>query len=267
MRGGAGARADRPSDSTRNIKMNFETTFTQRHNAARALRKAVAAGKCEAGAYTVAPVNGGFRIVEAERVAPTFEADEPRKPDLMATAMALLADEAEPVVEPTPEFVEAFLGHEPVTSPGMARLQASGQAEDIRQDVLADRQAALSEAAERRQSARKARKEAVQQERDAKARKVERAIAKLAAPEAAKPAPKGEVSLDGVTYLGALRRAVTVGEWVDQKAVAHGFEGRKASGVLAGLSRKKLIEVRADKGGKYSARLTAAGAALVQEDR
>jgi len=181
-------------------------------------------------------------------------------------------------------------------TPGLARLRAHPDAEAIRAAELADQDQALygarlapdpsrlsPEAAEALSA--KAASEPAQPASGAKAavrRAVNRAIANgspviVEQPVAAarrrgrKPAePKpaaasGGLSEGAALVLKALAKVAGDGAWIDQKAIPHGLAGRAAPGFLAGLVRHALIEVRADKGGKFSARLTAAGVALTQE--
>ena len=82
------------------------------------------------------------------------------------------------------------------------------------------------------------------------------------------PAPKpatGALSVGAMQVILAVRKVAPDGSWIDQKEIPHGLTGRAVSGYLAGLARRGLIQLRADKGGKFSARATAAGVALLVE--
>jgi hypothetical protein len=169
-------------------------------------------------------------------------------------------------------------------TPGLARLRADEGAEAIRAAVVADQERALAEASVV-VTARKAKVERAKQDRATKARKVERAIAKLDPPKAATAAkaavqraveraiangspviveqpaaPKAAGLSPGAALIlrALLDVAGAAGVWVDQKAIPHNL-GRAAPGYLSGLQKRGLAELRADKGGKFSARATLAG--------
>ena len=150
-------------------------------------------------------------------------------------------------------------------TPGLARLRADEGADAIRAAVVADQERALAEASVV-VTARKAKVERAKQDRATKARRVERAIAKLDPPKAASEAPKpasapkaAGLSAGATLILRALLDvAGAAGVWVDQKAIPHNL-GRAAAGFLSGLQKRGLAELRADKGGKFSARATLAG--------
>jgi hypothetical protein len=129
-------------------------------------------------------------------------------------------------------------------APGLARLRAHPKAEAIRQSVLADNAAAVAEIAA---------------SRDAEAER------RASAPKAPAPPTKpAALSAGAEQLLRALFRVAGDG-WVDQKAIPHGLPGRTFPGYLTGLTKRGLVEARWDGGTKFSARMTMAGFALVQE--
>jgi hypothetical protein len=82
------------------------------------------------------------------------------------------------------------------------------------------------------------------------------------------PAPKppaGALSAGAMQVILAVHKVAPDGSWIDQKAIPHGLTGRAVPGYLGGLARRGLVELRADKGGKFSARATAAGVAALAE--
>jgi hypothetical protein len=260
------------------MALNLDVTFTAKSNAQRNLRKAIAAGECEAGTHTVVAAGSGFRIAQA-------------LPDVVVAPVAPVAEEATspagwraPEPQPSIEDEAAYQAEyraeqqaaEPASvPPGLARLRAHDDAETIRESVVADQDNALG---------RKARVGVAKENREIKARKVQAAIAKLDAPKpvARKSAPKaapGGVSPEAAKVLKALYFAPAfrdlpaperIGYWVEYKSInesdaPHGLPVRRVPGFVAGLQRRGLIECRMDKPGKYSARITPAGAALAQE--
>lgn len=128
-------------------------------------------------------------------------------------------------------------------SPGLARLRAHPAAESIRQSVIADNAAAVAEIAVSHPAVD-------------------------CAPKAPAPAAKPAAALSegAVTILRALFQVAADGEWIGQKAIPHGFSnGKSVAAFLGGLYKRKLVDLRGDGGGKFSARLTSAGAALMAE--
>jgi hypothetical protein len=289
------------------MALNLDMIFTVKSNAQRNLRKAVTAGECDAGKFTVANVGGGFRIVPAPRVLVEPVAEEATSPagwrapepqpsiEDEAAYQAEYRAEAESFAVDMPQDgdldVPEALRLEPIapqapatTTPGLARLRAHPDAEAIRDTVVADQQDALG---------RKARVGVAQENRAIKARKVEKAIAKLDAeriphpafrkPRGATPgkaaAAPGGISPEAAKVLKALFHAQAfrdlpaperIGTWVEYGSInasdaPHGLPVRRVPGFVAGLKRRGLIECREDKPGKYSARVTPAGAALAQE--
>ena len=337
------------------MALNLTQTYTLKSNAQAALRKAITKGQASIGEYTVVALSGGFRII------PTPVAEEATSPAGWRAPEAVHVDDG-----------GTSNARWPVGStPGLARLRANGHADKIRQEVLADQEAALAAAAaaiavdgaEAMAAALAASRDAmgepaaempadlieeamkrglspaqfaeiadrVAQERvgpfgaedreklwtilqgvsprapglDADAeraamladgvvqqemamlnavipdepimttakaaiqRVVRRAIANgspvIAGKPAAEPKPADGLSAGAAQILKALLAVAADGGWIDQKAIPHGLVGRAAPGYLAGLAKRALIEVRADKGGKFSARMTEAGVAVAQE--
>ena len=183
------------------------------------------------------------------------------------------------------------------STPGLARLRANTHAERIRQAVLADQEAALADAgaaiaadnAAAMTAALSASRdsliadEPLVEQRDligfvgrdgedqAKSSTdlttlFPRPVLSAAKPE---PAPAKPALSEGATRVLSALSAVmgAVGVWVDQKSIPHGMTGKAVPGYLSGLQKRGLVELRADSTTKFSARMTMAGFALVQEER
>jgi hypothetical protein len=128
-------------------------------------------------------------------------------------------------------------------SPGLARLRASPNAEAIRQSVIADNRAAIAEIA------------------------VSRADPAVdCAPKApAAPAKPADLSEGATVILRALFQVAADGGWIDQKAIPHGMTGKAVPAYLGGLYKRKLVDLRGDGGGKFSAKMTLAGVAVLAD--
>jgi hypothetical protein len=137
-------------------------------------------------------------------------------------------------------------------APGLARLRAHPKAEAIRQSVLADNAAAGAEIAASRDA-------------EASRIEVEAAEGRASAPKAPAPPAKPPALSTGATQLLRALFKVAGEAWVDQKAIPHDLPGRTFPGYLTGLTKRGLVEARWDGGTKFSARMTMAGFALVQE--
>jgi hypothetical protein len=277
---------------------DLKKTYTVKSNAARAMRKALAAGDL-AGDYRVVTLMGGFRIVPAE-------------PDVIDVAMArgvspgkfaelaqgkcagevLVELVAKPGIEEVEDVADSVVAENaaemteaPAASrdarvpPGLARLRADENAEAIREAVIVDQASSLAQMREALISDPRVTIGAAAMADYRAEHPVRRGReAKLDAPKVA-TAPKPAASPDALRVLVALFHSpalheladdARVGEWVDYKTInesdrPHGFAGRQVSGLIAGLQRRGLVECRMDKPGKYSTRLTAAGFELARE--
>jgi hypothetical protein len=153
------------------------------------------------------------------------------------------------------------------STPGLARLRANGRAERIRQAVLADQERALADAgaaiAADNSAALTA---ALAASRDSLIADEpnEAQFAHKKAPPTPEPAKPAALS-EGATQLLRALFSVAGDGWIDQKAIPHGLPGRTLPGYLTGLTKRGLVEARWDGGGKFSARMTGAGAALMTE--
>jgi len=248
------------------MALNLTKTYSQKSNAQADVRKAVKKGEAALGEFTVVSLSGGFRIVPAVTQAPTSGS---------STTGFEPVNEDEDVIDSTEAFTSV---PEPTAvPPGLARLRADANAETIRESVLADNASATEELQVLRQELLAdpkvtigagvmadyavERRAEIEAKRDAPKRG--RKVAGLRAPKAAPKVAAGGISPDAEKVLLAAFKVAADG-WVDQKEIPHGLVGRAVSGFLAGLQRRGLIETRADKGGKFSARVTAAGVALAQ---
>ena len=160
------------------------------------------------------------------------------------------------------------------STPGLARLRANKHAERIRQDVLADQEAALADAgaaiaadnaAAMTAALAASRDSLTTDEPLVEQRDLIDEAMKPAKPEPApsKPAALSEGAPQVLSALAAVMGAV--GVWVDQKSIPHGMTGKAVPGYLSGLQKRGLVELRADSTTKFSARMTMAGFALVEE--
>jgi hypothetical protein len=137
---------------------------------------------------------------------------------------------------------------------------------------------------------RKARVERAKQDRAVKARRVEKAVEasrieveagerRAAAKRPAPPAAPADLSAEATKLLLAvfhspalrdLAPEAKVGKWIAYKTIhasdrPHGLNVRQVPGYMTTLSRRGLVECRAEKAGQYSACVTAAGVAVLAE--
>jgi hypothetical protein len=138
---------------------------------------------------------------------------------------------------------------------------------------------------------RKARVERAKQDRAVKARRVEKAVEasrieveagerRAAAKRPAPPAAPADLSAEATKLLLAvfhspalrdLAPEAKVGKWIAYKTIhasdrPHGLNVRRVPGYMTTLSRRGLVECRAEKAGQYSACVTAAGLAALALD-
>jgi hypothetical protein len=180
-------------------------------------------------------------------------------------------------------------------TPGLARLRANENADAIRESVLADNEKAAEEVRAERETAKAAIQRVVQTAiangspviegkpaneawrqgliRDLEAKPRARPAP---APKAAKAAdelsPEATALLKAVFYSPALRDLepeAKVGKWIAYKTIhesdrPHGLAVKRVPGFMTTLSRRGLVECRAEKAGQYSACITEAGVALAQ---
>ena len=119
---------------------------------------------------------------------------------------------------------------------GLARLRAHKDAEKIRQEVLADQEAAQADAmATITAENAKAMTEALAAGRDAMGDAEPTANAPKVAALAHKAVKAYELSAGAAQILRALFHVAGDGDWIDQKAIPHGLVGRAVSGYLGGL--------------------------------
>jgi hypothetical protein len=85
---------------------------------------------------------------------------------------------------------------------------------------------------------------------------------KAAKPEAAPAKPAGGLSEGATAILRALFKAAG-DAWIDQKEIPHGMTGKAVPGYLSGLTKRGLVEARADGGNRFSARILLAGVAAL----
>lgn len=150
------------------------------------------------------------------------------------------------------------------STPGHARLRRHKDAEKIRLEVLADQEAAAACAAAAITAENaKAMTEALAAGRDVMGDVEPAASAPKVAAVARKAVKACELSAGAAQILRALFHVAGDGGWIDQKAIPHGLVGRAVSGYLGGLCQRKLVDLRVDGGGKYSARLTSDGFAAL----
>jgi len=138
---------------------------------------------------------------------------------------------------------------------------------------------------------RKARVERAKQDRAVKARRVEKAVEasrieveagerRAAAKRPATPATPADLAAEAKALLLAvfhspalrdLAPEAKVGKWIAYKTIhasdrPHGLNVRRVPGYMTTLSRRGLVECRAEKAGQYSACVTAAGLAALALD-
>ncbi len=166
---------------------------------------------------------------------------------------------------------------ERTASPGLARLRASPKAEAIRESVIADNAAAVAEIAVSHPAVDCAPKapapmmlalaypeprQGMRTDLLTTSSKIEE-VPKSRLSEAAKPAA---LSAGAEQLLNALFKVAADGEWIDQRAIPHGMSnGKSVAAFLGGLYKRGLVDLRGDGGNRFSARVTAAGAALMAE--
>jgi hypothetical protein len=273
------------------MSINLTKTYTVKSNAQADIRKAIAKGECAAGEFTVTSMSGGFRIVPHDtraeaarwpagttpglaRLRANGHAEKIRQ-KVLADQEKASADAAAAIAAESAEAMAAALaaGRDALADEAHALHTAPVQLPISPDRATADKALAeMTEASRMSPSAgplsRKARVERAKQDRAVKQRRVEKAVEasriEVEAGErraAAKTEPAG-LSEGATKVLRALYAAAGDG-WIDQKAIPHGLIGRAVPGYLSGLQKRGLVELRADKGGKFSARMTAA--ALTQE--
>ena len=189
------------------------------------------------------------------------------------------------------------------TTPGLARLRANSQAERIRQEVLADQERASADAsaaivansgaelaailAAKRHGAYAPDQTPRENSDRVKAAKapVRRSSSRehlindspviagqpAPAPAPAALAPEARALLAAVAYAPPLRDLepeAKIGVWIAYQTIhqsdrPHGLNRRRVPGFMTTLHRRGFVECRAERAGKYSARVTAAGVALL----
>ena len=155
-------------------------------------------------------------------------------------------------------------------TPGLARLRASKHGERIRQATIADQESALADAsAAIAADNAAAMTAALGASRNSLIPGEPRVEQRDLIDEAMKPVKPAAALSEGATQLlNALFKVAGDGQWIDQRAIPHGFSnGKSVAAFLGGLYKRGLVDLRGDGGNRFSARMTAAGAALMAEMR
>ena len=152
------------------------------------------------------------------------------------------------------------------STPGLTRLRANKHGEQIRAAVLADQEAALADAgAAIAANNAAALAEALAASRDSLITDEPRVEQRDLIDEAMKPVKPAAALSEGATQLLNALFKVAGDAWINQRQIPHNLPGRTFPGYLTALCKRGLVEARWDGGARFSARLTAAGAALMTE--